>query len=61
MIKIIYHPLSPVVTFAVVLSIVFSTYLFAGASPSPMIEGIAAFFSCFLLIYWMVADAQYRR
>ena len=60
MIKILYHPLSPLVIFAVVLSTIFSIYLLAGMSPSPTFEVVATFCSGFLLIYWMVADARQR-
>ena len=59
MIKILYHPLSPLVIFAVVLSTIFSIYLLAGMSPSPTFEVVATFCSGFLLIYWMVADARH--
>jgi hypothetical protein len=58
--SVLYYPLSPLVIFAVLLSAIYSTYLFAGMAPSPRFDVVTSLCWAFLLVYWMVADARRR-
>jgi hypothetical protein len=55
------HPLTPLLTFDVALTVCLWAYLLAGHSVSPIFSPLATFGWFLLLVLWTDADARYRR
>jgi hypothetical protein len=58
--KVLVHPLTPLLLFAVTLTGLLTTYLALGLAPSTTFEFVAAFSWSLLLAFWVVTDARCR-
>ncbi|MCA9235058.1 MAG: hypothetical protein KDA44_06290 [Planctomycetales bacterium] len=55
-----FHPLAPLVAFALALATLLVAYIAAGYAPSPMFEVLTSVAWGLLLAYWVVTDARRR-
>jgi hypothetical protein len=55
-----FHPLTPLLLFALISSALLTTYRAVGMAPSPSFEMSAGVFWGLLLAFWVVADARHR-
>ena len=60
MAKVLNHPLTPLITFAVFLSIVFVGYLFEDSDVSLLFQTLSSFVWAVLFVYWILADTRRR-
>ena len=58
--KVFYHPITPLLLFAITLTGLLTTYLAYGIVPSTTFEVLVAFSWPLLLACWVVADARRR-
>src|SRR4051812_26981555 len=60
-VRVLIHPMTQLVVFAVGLTAGFTAYLIAGLAVSPSFESLASAGWVFLMVLWADADARRRR
>jgi hypothetical protein len=56
--QLLFHPLAPLVIFAIVVSALFAAYFAAGYAPSRTFEAVVQLSWAILLAYWVFVDAR---